>query len=107
MSALEPALAATHATPDAATELADKTYPSAPTATLTLSVPFDAIKSPFVVVGDKASNASVLVVCPVPPLAISTAPTKVWSAFHAAAPVALNVPSAGVEWVTLIVMPRI
>ena len=32
--------------------------------------------------------------------AIVPRPDKVWSAFHAAAPVALNVPSAGVEWVT-------
>lgn len=52
-----------------------------------------------------ATNAGVAV--PVPPLATSKTPANEWSAFHAAAPVALNEESAAVEWVTVMVMPRI
>lgn len=47
--------------------------------------------------------ATVLAFCS----AIVPTPDKVWLAFHAAAPVALNEPSAGVEWLTTTVMPRI
>jgi hypothetical protein len=38
--------------------------------------------------------------------AIVPTPDKVWVAFHAVAPAALKVPSAGVEWVTETVMLR-
>lgn len=36
--------------------------------------------------------------------AIVPMPVNTWFAFHAVAPVALNVPSAGVEWVTTTAM---
>ena len=38
-----------------------------------LFVPLPIIKSPVVVIGDKALNAAAAVVCPVPPLAIGNA----------------------------------
>jgi hypothetical protein len=97
---------AAHATPEAAVESAVNACPFVPTGTRTLSVPLLAIKSPLVVVGDSASNAAVCVVSPVPPLAMSIAPVNVCDASHAAAPVALNVPSASVEWLTVKVMPE-
>jgi hypothetical protein len=56
--------------------------------------------------GNNELIAAVDVVCPVPPLAISTVPDNVCTAFHAVAPVALNELSAGVEWLTVKVMPR-
>jgi hypothetical protein len=61
-------------------------------------------KEPVMVTFVPATNDGIAV--PVPPFATSTMPVKAWSAFHAAAPAALNVPSAGVVWVTTIVMPR-
>ena len=67
-------LAGAHLIPVACVESAVNTYVSAPTACRTLSVPLLTIKSPLVVVGDKASNPSVFVDCPVPPFAMATMP---------------------------------
>ena len=63
-----------HLTPVAAAESATKANVSAPTPKRTLSVPLETIKSPLVVVGDKASKALTAVVWPVPPLAMATVP---------------------------------
>lgn len=52
-----------------------------------------------------ATNAGVAV--PVPPLATSKRPANVCVAFQAVAPAVLNDESAAVEWVTVMVMPRI
>ena len=52
-----------------------------------------------------ATNAGVAV--PVPPLATSKRPVNECVAFQAVAPAVLNDESAAVEWVTVMVMPRI
>ena len=55
-----------------------KMYPFAPIASLVaLFVPLPKIKSPVVVIGDKALNAAVAFVCPVPPLEIAKVPDTV------------------------------
>ena len=75
-------------------------------ADMTTSVPLPRRYCPEVTAPARASIAACRVVSPVPPLAMSIAPVNVCDASQAAAPVALNVPSAGVEWLTVKVMPE-
>jgi hypothetical protein len=67
------------ATQDAVVPLDVSKYPFAPIANrLAVLTPVPIIRSPVVVMGDKALNAAPAVVCPVPPFAIATVPEVIW-----------------------------
>jgi hypothetical protein len=89
---LPPPVAGCH---DAVVPLDVKTYVLAPIGNLVaLFVPLPRIKSPVVVIGDKALNAAPAVVCPVPPFAIGNVPV---TPVESGSPVAfVKVPDVGV-----------
>jgi hypothetical protein len=63
-----------------------KTYPLEPIPSLVaLFVPFPIIRSPVVVMGDKALNAADAEVCPVPPLDMPNVPARVIAPVEAVA----------------------